>query len=246
MTFTVGSLFSGIGGLDLGLERAGMRIIWQAEIEPYCCRVLARHWPKVPNLGNVREVEWCHVKRPDLVCGGFPCQPASLAGTQKGPKDDRWLWPEFERCLRHLRPRYALVENVTGLLGLGFSEIVAGLATLGYGFEWDRIPAAAFGAPHLRQRVFIVAHLACPGLEGGNGEEAPGPPGRYALGRQAPGVGGHWAIEPNVGRVVYGIPARVDRIKALGNAVVPQVAEWIGAQILEADKERSTHARYLR
>lgn len=91
----VGSLFSGIGGLELGLERAGMRTVWQAEVDPYASRVLAKHWPDVPNLGDVARVDWDAVERPDLICGGFPCQPWSVAGQRKGKDDERWLWPEF-------------------------------------------------------------------------------------------------------------------------------------------------------
>ena len=109
---TVGGVCSGIGGLELGLERAGMRVIWQSEIDPFCCRVLAKHWPAVPNLGNVKTVDWSTVERPDLVCGGFPCQPFSHAGTRRGADDPRHLWPHFATCLRLVRPEWVLLENV--------------------------------------------------------------------------------------------------------------------------------------
>ncbi len=89
----VGSLFSGIGGLDLGLERAGMQVIWNCENDPYCSRVLAKHWPTIPNLGDITQIDWSGVERVELICGGFPCQPASLAGKRKGRDDERWLWP---------------------------------------------------------------------------------------------------------------------------------------------------------
>ena len=158
MTLTVGSLFSGIGGLDLGLERAGMRVIWQSEIDPYACRVLAKHWPGVPNLGDVSTIDWGSIERPDLIGGGYPCQPFSLAGSRRGADDPRHLWPHFARSLRLLRPRFALLENVPGHLSLGFGDVLADLAELGYGAEWECIPAAAVGAPHLRWRVFVVAY----------------------------------------------------------------------------------------
>jgi len=154
----VGSLFSGIGGLDLGLERAGMTVVWQSEIDPYASRVLAKHWPHVPNLGDIRDIDWQTVDRVDLVCGGYPCQPFSLAGVRRGDADPRHLWPHFADALRHLRPRYALLENVPGHLSLGFGRVLGDLAELGYDTEWDCIPAAAVGAPHLRYRVFVVAH----------------------------------------------------------------------------------------
>jgi site-specific DNA-cytosine methylase len=157
---TFGSLFSGIGGIDLGLERAGMTVVWQSEIDPYACRVLAKHWPDVPNLGDITAIDWSSVERPDVICGGYPCQPFSLAGVRRGEDDPRHLWPHFRDAIRHLRPRFALLENVPGHLSLGFGRVLGDLAELGYDCEWDCIPAAAVGAPHQRDRVFIVAHSA--------------------------------------------------------------------------------------
>src|SRR5690606_17384107 len=134
---TVGSLFSGIGGLDLGLERAGMNVIWQSEIDPYASKVLAKHWPTVPNLGDITTIDWSRVERPDVICGGYPCQPFSLAGVRRGEHDDRHLWPYFADALRYLRPRYALLENVPGHLSLGFGRVLGDLAELGFDAEWD-------------------------------------------------------------------------------------------------------------
>lgn len=290
MTLTVGSLFSGIGGIDLGLERAGMRVIWQSEIDPYACRVLAKHWPNVPNLGDITKIDWSKVEQSDLICGGYPCQPFSFAGVRRGEADPRHLWPRFRDAIRHLRPRWALLENVPGHLSLGFGRVVGDLAELGYDCEWDCIPAAAVGAPHLRYRVFVVAHSdqhSKPsrtldavtgssgklvahtdqpgprdgrseaggwGIAGSRGavadtdelagatrsrERATGPMGKPgtikgALGRSGVRLGGTWTVEPDVGRVADGVPSRVDRLRCLGNAVVPQVAEWVGRRILEA------------
>jgi len=157
---TFGSLFSGIGGIDLGLERAGMQCRWQSEIDPYANRVLAKHWPDIPNLGDIREIDWRNVERTDVVAGGYPCQPFSYAGSRNGADDPRHLWPMFANCLCVVRPRYALLENVAGHLSLGFGQVLADLAALGYDAEWDCIPAAAVGAPHRRDRVFIIAHTA--------------------------------------------------------------------------------------
>jgi DNA (cytosine-5)-methyltransferase 1 len=257
----VGSLFSGIGGLDLGLERAGMTVAWQAEVDPYCSRVLAQHWPDVPNLGDVTKVDWNNVEPVELVCGGFPCQPFSHAGPQRGADDPRYLWPEVVRCVRVLRPRLVLLENVSGLLARGGSmgTVLGDLAELGYDTEWDCIPAAAVGAPHLRYRVFVVAYpnassepgkpvdgdtrprflvpnLADPESESvGTGLRTGEPTGvgRGRLGNSSR-TGDAWSVEPDVGRVAHGIPSRVDRLRALGNAVVPQVAEWIGRRIVGA------------
>lgn len=262
---TVGSLFSGIGGIDLGLERAGMVVIWQAEIDPYASRVLAEHWPDVPNLGDVTTIDWSTVERPDLICGGFPCQPVSYGGLQQAEADHRWLWPEFARCLRALRPRWVLIENVPGLLTAasgGAAQAVLGtLSEYGYDAEWASIPAAAVGAPHLRYRVFIIANTNSerlpgrsqrhveqgePGLEaslrgdaGGLRDAVAGEVGQrgrpWFFGEDArPGCeDGHWwESEPDVGRTLDGVPHKVDRLRCLGNAVVPQVAEYVGRRLL--------------
>ena len=116
MTFTFGSLFAGIGGLDLGLERAGMVCSWQVEIDEYCRRVLAKHWPDVERFEDVRECGAHNLEPIDLICGGFPCQPHSVAGKRKGAADDRDLWPEYFRIVAELRPRYVLAENVPGIV----------------------------------------------------------------------------------------------------------------------------------
>jgi len=155
---TVGSLFSGIGGFDLGLERAGFEIRWQVEIDPYCLRVLERHWPDVKRYGDIREVDPHELERVTLLAGGFPCQPVSVAGKRLGQDDPRWLWPEFARFVRALRPSFVLVENVPGLLIRGMGDVLGDLAACGYDAEWQVLPDGAFGAPHLRERVFLVAY----------------------------------------------------------------------------------------
>ena len=242
---TAGSLFSGIGGFDLGLERAGMDIRWQVERDPWCQKILAKHWPDVPRYGDVTTLTGEELEPVDLICGGFPCQPVSLAGQQKGTNDDRWLWPEFQRLVGVLRPRYVLVENVPGLLtangGHAFGEILGDLADLGYDCEWTMLSAADVGAPHLRKRVWIVAdadHQRCVGGRQPEQREQQGsrrgkPHRRLSDGRvfDAP-VGGQWTTEPDVGRVAHGVPRRVDRLRGLGNAIVPQCAEWIGRLIV--------------
>ena len=122
---TVGSLFSGIGGFDLGLERAGMRVIWQSEIDPYASAVLKKHWPHVPNHGDVRTITADRVERPDVICGGFPCQDISNAGKRAGIDGERsGLWSEFARIIGDLRPGYVIVENVAALLGRGIERVL--------------------------------------------------------------------------------------------------------------------------
>ena len=155
---TVGSLFSGIGGLDLGLERAGMEVIWQSEIDPYGCRVLKKHWPEVVNHGNIKEINWGDVVRPDIICGGYPCQPFSTAGKRNGTDDPRHLWPWVREAISELRPKYAILENVRGHVSLGLNVVLGEMASIGYDAEWQIVSAASVGAPHRRDRVIIVAY----------------------------------------------------------------------------------------
>jgi len=152
---TVGSLFSGIGGIDLGLQRAGMTVKWHSEIDPFACRVLAKHWPNVPNLGDIKAVKWEEIENVDVIAGGYPCQPFSLAGQRQGENDPRHLWPFFRDAIRVLRPRYALLENVRGHLSLGGMSVIADLTDLGYNAEWRIISAASVGANHRRDRLII-------------------------------------------------------------------------------------------
>lgn len=275
---TFGSLFAGIGGIDLGLERAGMTCRWQVEIDDYATKVLAKHWPNVPKYRDVRSVGADNLSAVDLICGGFPCQDISNAGKRAGITGARsGLWSEYARIVRELRPRYVLVENVAALLGRGLSTVLGDLAALGYDAEWECIPAAAVGAPHIRDRVFIVAYTDCRGRPGsgvcaqqsrraeviGPGQAWQGSALADASGarsfsstqtgiyrRQKGARPRHeqlerydwWAIEPDVGRVAHGVPARVDRLSGLGNAVVPQVAELIGQWIITFDQE-AAHVR---
>lgn len=137
---TVGSLFSGIGGFELGLQMAGgFDIRWQVEIDAWCRRVLAKHWPNVRRYSDIRSLPLSEMERVDLICGGFPCQPASCAGKQKGVEDERWLWDDMCRVCEHFRPEWFLAENVPGLLsndsGRLFGGVVRDLASLGYGVE---------------------------------------------------------------------------------------------------------------
>lgn len=245
-----GSLFSGIGGLELGLEWAGMTTAFQVERDPYCRKVLARHWPTVPRCDDVTNfTPWWHENgqpHADLICAGFPCQPFSISGKQLGVNDDRWMWPATRDAIRAVGPRYVLLENVSALVrdGGAFGAILRDLHTLGFNAEWATLRASDFGAPHNRERVYIVAYAASI-----NGN----PQDRLVQGRSwrtplttggLPGLATHqrrrkaseWlASEPRVDRLVNGTPQRVDRLRVAGNAVVPQVAEHIGRLIVEHD-----------
>lgn len=247
----VGSLFSGIGGLDLGLERAGMEIVWQVEFDLYCQKVLARHWPGVPRYGDIKTVDFTRVEQPDLICGGFPCQPVSCAGKRQGDADAQWLWPEFYRAICEAQPRWVLVENVPGLLsaqnGRLFGGILRDLARSGYDAEWDLLPAAAFGAIHERFRLFLVAHHDGKGLEKcrnifsqiiasheTSSKNKPTIRFTHLAYSQYLAKARNWPCESLFLRKCHGLSGRIHQIKALGNAVVPQVAEWIGKRIMEA------------
>ncbi len=226
-------LFSGIGGFSLGLERAGMETVAFCEIDPYCQRVLRKHWPYVPIFDDITaENEW---PAAEVVCGGFPCQDISVAGRGAGLAGERsGLWRDMARTIGMVKPRWIVVENVAALLSRGLEHVLGDLAALGYDAEWHCIPASAVGAPHRRDRIWIVAHAPCIVFDGGGGT---GPGGWREFAN-----GDWWSIEPDVGRVAHGVPARVDRLRALGNAVVPQIPELIGRAIMEADGGRGDDA----
>lgn len=230
-------LFSGIGGFSLGLERSGaFETVAFCEIEPYCQKVLAKHWPKVPIYDDVRTITAERLAADgiavDAICGGFPCQDISTAGKGAGLAGERsGLWNEYARIISETLPRYVIVENVAALLARGLDEVLRALAALGYDAEWHCIPASYVGAPHRRDRLWIVANSnSVRKLQQG------------------------WGIENERGRTFYsfqetlrtipidcggrdfdGLSNRVDRLRALGNAVVPQIPELIGRSIAKME-----------
>jgi DNA (cytosine-5)-methyltransferase 1 len=245
------SLFAGVGGLELGLERAGMTTVGQVEIDPYCWQVLARHWPDVPRHDDVRTVVpwWQSTDRPrvDVIAGGFPCQDISNTGARRGitgPKSG--LWGAMANAIRHIRPGYVVIENVSALLVRGLDVVLADLHQLGFDAEWSVLSACRMGAPHTRERLFLLAYAhdersqargwrgvpddaSLPGRrEGAEHLRAPSQPGRGPRGT-------HWETEPDMGRVADGSTDELDkrRLFALGNAVVPQVSEFIGRRLME-------------
>lgn len=236
---TVGSLFSGIGGFDLGLERAGMKVIWQSEIDPYASAVLRKHWPEVPNHGDIRSVRVGAVERPDVLAGGFPCQDISVAGKGAGIDGERsGLWSEYARVIGELRPRYVIVENVAALLGRGLGRVLGDLASLGFDAEWHCIPACAIGATHTRDRLFLVAHAhgECePQLE--QTWRSLSVTDKQGFSMYDDRSAGPWlALEPRPDdrREDDGVSGELDRLRCLGNAIVPQIAEIIGRAIVSA------------
>ncbi len=240
------SLFAGIGGLELGLERAGMTTVGQVELDPWCRQVLAHHWPDVPRHDDVRTAPdwWASTERPpvDVVCGGFPCQPFSTLGRRRGIADERWGWPWFADVVRAVAPRYVVVENVPALLrdADAFGWLLGDLADLGFDADWGVLSACAMGAPHTRNRLFLLAHRS-----GSDGEQSLHLPPAVAGRRAIPGAAGGnarrdgWLPEPQVGRVAHGLPKWmvVAELHALGNAVVPDVSEHIGRLIMATELE---------
>lgn len=220
-----------------------MTVVGQVEIDPFCRKVLAKHWPHVERHDDVRSAVkwWQSADRPrvDAVAGGFPCQPVSEAGLKLAQEDSRWLWPAMAEVIAILEPEWVIGENVPGLLNRGVDVVVGDLERLRYRVRVGTLSACSVGAPHARSRVFILAHAVRSGCKAGSHQSRAGG-GRETV---APTAGGWlrqterpswWTHEPRVGRVAYGVPAGVDRRRALGDAVVPQVAEHIGRLVMGA------------
>lgn len=241
------SLFSGIGGLDLAAEMAGIETVGQCEFADYPTRVLELHWPNVPRWRDIRTLtgesfyERTGLRTVDIISGGFPCQPFSVAGKQKGKGDDRYLWPEMLRVISEVKPAWVIGENVLGIVDLALDQVLSDLEGSGYEAQAFAVPACAVDAPHKRYRVAIIgcrlddgirkplyavdADPGCNGLQRCTRVEVLR--GREDSLQAMRNGGSHparenWPSEPGMGRVVNGLSHRMDRIKCLGNAVVPQ------------------------
>ena len=274
-------LFSGIGGFSLGLERAGMSTVAMCEKDPYCRKILAKHWPDLTIHEDIRNLDGKrYAESIDLVCGGFPCQPFSVAGKRKGTNDDRHLWPEMLRVIKESRPRWVIGENVFGFINMALDDVQADLEREHYEVRKFVLPAVAVDAKHRRDRIILIAYSNSPAvwdrterqeigrdhLQAGRKAITPNDGTAQSLAdTQSERVQGlwsgreqephaherqelpmcesqrprpaYWEAEPCVGRVADGVPNRVDRIRGLGNAVVPQLIQAIGELVIEADKE---------
>ena len=286
---TLGSMFAGIGGLELGFESTGrFETKWQVEIDDYANQVLSKHWPSVARWKNVKTFpprpvsDW----QCDVIAGGFPCQDLSFAGKGAGLAGERsGLFSEIVRVAGIIRPRAIVLENVAALYARGLDVVLGELAQIGFDAEWHCVSAASVGAPHRRDRVFIIGYLAysdCTqrersgipsGIHTGNHnansassdrrktqemadsasvrQSGQGMYGRSvnttkgsngkANHAESSGQGkeNHWHVEPAVGRVAHGVPRRVDRLRCLGNAIVPQVAQLVAERVLEILDEQN-------
>jgi DNA (cytosine-5)-methyltransferase 1 len=254
MKLRVLDLFSGIGGFSLGLERTGgFETVAFCEIEEFPRKVLAKHWPNVPIYDDVRMLNAERLAADgigvDVITGGFPCQDISIAGKKAGMGDGTrsGLWSEVVRLACELRPRFIILENVANLLagpsgrpGAWFGRVLADLAECGFDAEWENIPAAALGACHRRERVWIVAYPSRQPVEGGSKEAVSllaSLQGVFHSGVVTPFVDRSSIPGTGLARSHNGIPNQVERIKALGNAVVPQIPEMIGHAILKSMRE---------
>jgi DNA (cytosine-5)-methyltransferase 1 len=236
-------LCSGIGGFALGFEKAGLSSpVLFCDVDPYCRAVLAKHWPDVPQETDVKELATDAerlVPRCDILTAGYPCQPFSTAGKRRGKEDDRHIWPYIRTILSERRPAVCVFENVRGHVKLGLDSVLEDLEDLQYAARTFIIPASFVGAPHRRDRVWIVGYSDSPliergGLPSGVHEKqhiAHSPSGLFGKREED-----YWKTEPAVGRVADGVSPRLDkhRLKALGNAVVPEIPYRLGLSIKEA------------
>lgn len=236
---TVGSLFAGIGGFDLGLERAGMEVKWQVEIDPFCGEVLSKLWPLSERFEDVRTVG-SELEPVDVIAGGFPCQDISFAGSGDGLDGERsGLWRQMRRLVGLLRPRYVIVENVAALTARGLGVVLGDLAGLGFDAEWSDLFACEMGCTHPRRRLFVVAYTDS---EHGRARLRDSIARAFRPLQTVDGFASararHKARLANPSKLYRGadgIPDGPQRNRAIGNAVCPDCAEWIGRRILDAE-----------
>ncbi len=241
-------LFSGIGGFSLGLERTGgFKTVAFCEIEEFPRKVLAKHWPEVPIYDDVRTLTAERLAADgiavDVICGGFPCQDISIAGAGAGLDGARsGLWSEIARIAGELRPSFVIVENVPALLGRGLDRVLGDLAALGFDAEWEVLGVDAVGATQHRERVWVLAYPNDAGREGpiwAGQPHSARPEWSAACCEPLRSDCGYWPPGPhqvaNIPRMVDGPAYRAQRLRALGNAVVPQIPELIGRAILASE-----------
>jgi len=270
-------LFSGIGGFSLGLELAGMQTVAFCEKDKYCQKVLNKHWPDVTIFEDIHDVTNESLSRRgvgsiDLISGGFPCQPFSVAGQRRGKDDDRYLWPAMFKIISDVKPTWVLCENVTGIINLALDTIISDLENDAYSTQTFIIPASAINAPHRRDRIWILAHSTSKRLErptrksiqrgingfADNGQDVPNSKSKRILRKlgdyteteiknwsqankfnilHTDSTNPDWSIESPFCGVANGIPRRMDRLRGLGNAVVPQIVEQLGKCIIHSQGE---------
>jgi len=284
-------LFSGLGGFSLGLEATGgFETVAFCDIEKFSRKVLKKHWPNVKQYKDIKELTYEQIKEDtlapiDIITGGYPCQPFSIAGSQRGEKDTRHLWPDMFRIVKECKPTWVIGENVSGHIKLGLDTVLQDLESEGYSVRAFSISASSIGANHQRERVWIIAHSNMENtrqhgrrIESTWDTESIGPRASEetewssdsnkingsserasivgeSSDTNSQGLQGRrseqqlrkdeterptswdswWESEPSVGRVANGIPHRVDRLKGLGNSLVPAIPFIIGQSILREE-----------
>ena len=260
--YSILDLFSGIGGFSLGLHSASDKFYTTAfcEIEEFCQAVLKKNFKNTPIFSDIKELNEKTLKaagavKPFIITGGYPCQPFSVAGKRKGKDDPRNIWSEMFRLIKELKPVWVLAENVEGHIKLGLDKVLYDLESQNYTTQTFIIPATGVGANHQRKRLWIVAHSNIPNTKsfryrGSKSKECnmreweilqkeqKGDKMGSKIERCDRKVGDNWNIEPNVGRVVDVVSFRVDRLKALVNSIVPQIAEIIGKAIISHEEQK--------
>jgi DNA (cytosine-5)-methyltransferase 1 len=225
-------LFSGVGGFSIGLEKAGMETVAFCEIDKKAQLVLKKHWPSVPIFEDIKTLKGEDVGAVDVICGGFPCQDLSTAGTGKGLKGERsGLWFEFQRLINEIRPKYAIIENVSVLRSRGLETVLRSLSEVGYDAQWHCISASSIGAPHQRDRVWIIAYPNVSFSKGRSLSSRVHEEHSYIVSKD------WWKSSSCIHRVDDGVPKRVDRLKQLGNAVVPFIPELLGRAIMQTEND---------
>ena len=230
----MGDLFAGIGGFSLAFKWVGFDVAWQVEIDEFATKVLEKNFPKTKRYGDIRNVEPKELEKVDVICGGFPCQPFSVAGKRRGIEDDRYLWGEMFRIIRGVKPAWVIVENVVNFANMAIEQTLADLESEGYETQSFIIPAVAVNAEHRRDRVWIIAHNGSERIQRCREEKVFW---KYFLswsencGRITEERKRSHLHTPRLCRSLYGLPYGVDRVRALGNAIVPQIAYNIALAI---------------
>jgi len=245
---THGSCFSGIGGFDLAARWAGIETLWQIENNEYCWKVLDRHFPNSKKYKDIKEVNPNELESVNIISGGFPCQPFSFAGKRRGKTDDRYVWPRMLEIIQLVKPSYVLCENVFGIINVALDQTIADLEAAGYTCETFIIPACALDAPHRRDRIWIIAYtgsqyIYSPEIEARvNFEKIRETAKEWHsirfIHRGVNQVEFFKADEPILCRNANGLPFELDRLKALGNAIVPQIAYLFFTAIKELEDKK--------
>ena len=242
-------LFSGIGGFSIGLERAGMKTIAFCEIEIFCQKVLNKHWPQIPIISDIHKINYrdnilyeskkeIYKGAIDVICGGFPCQPFSVSGRKKGTQDDRDLWPQMFRVIQECKPTWVIGENVANFTNMAFTRTKINLESEGYQVQPLIVPACGIGAPHRRDRVWIIAYNTSKRTHGMLSQSLLREQS-FSWYKDVRGVKDYFRRsdipEPLICRESNGFSKRVDRLRSLGNSVVPQIPEIIGNAIMQVN-----------